>query len=48
MPDAKRLSGLVEPMFDEKPNNTIQLVRFGFVRIDHIEDEFVRFYYSHV
>jgi glutamyl-tRNA synthetase len=47
MPDAKRLSGLVEPMFDEKTNNTIQLVRFGFVRIDHIEDEFVRFYYSH-
>ena len=47
MPDSKRLSGVVEPMIDEKLDNTIQLVRFGFVRIDYIEEDFARFYYSH-
>ena len=49
MPDAKKLSGSVEPMLEnEKTNNTIQLVRFGFARIDHIEDGFARLYYSHI
>ena len=38
---------ILKPMIDEKPDNTIQLVRFGFVRIDHIEEGFARFYYSH-
>jgi len=48
MPTMEILKGLVEDNIqNEKVGNAIQLVRFGFGRIDSIENEFVRIYYSH-
>jgi hypothetical protein len=48
MPDARTISGLCEPMLtEEKPDRMVQLVRFGFGRIDEVKDESVRIYYTH-
>lgn len=48
MPDAMTISGLCEPLLaEEKPDRMVQLVRFGFGRIDEIKDESVRIYYAH-
>ncbi len=48
MPTMEILKGLVEDNIqNEKVGNPLQLVRFGFGRIDSMEKEFVRIYYSH-
>jgi glutamyl-tRNA synthetase len=48
MPNATILSGFGEPMLaSERPNSVVQLVRFGFGRIDEIKDDLVSIYYAH-
>lgn len=48
MPDMKILKGLAEQSLEDEPiNNTVQLVRFGFGRIDSMENEVIRIFYTH-
>ena len=48
MPDASRTMGRVETNIrHEKVGSIIQMVRFGFGRIDSIEDQRVTVYYAH-
>jgi len=48
MPDASRTKGPVETNIrQEKVGSIIQMVRFGFGRIDSINDETVTVYYAH-
>jgi glutamyl-tRNA synthetase len=48
MPDASRATGPVESNIrQEKIGRIIQFVRFGFGRIDAIDDERVTVYYAH-
>ncbi len=48
MPDATIMSGLGESMLaDEKPNRVVQLVRFGFGRIDKTTKDLVNICYAH-
>jgi len=48
MPDATVMSGVGEPgLAGEKPNRMVQLVRFGFGRMDEIGSNLVRIYYAH-
>src|SRR5437899_12742243 len=48
MPDASRTKGPVETNIrQEKAGSIIQMVRFGFGRIDVIDDKSVRVYYAH-
>jgi len=48
MPDATRTKGPVETNIrQEKVGSIIQMVRFGFGRIDSINEEQVTIYYAH-
>ena len=48
MPTAEVLKGVAESnLKTEKKGKVIQLVRFGFGRIDNIKSEILRIYYSH-
>lgn len=48
MPDATTLPGLGEPMLTtEKPDKIVQLVRFGFGRVDKSRDDLVGVCYAH-
>ncbi|MBS7622701.1 glutamate--tRNA ligase [Candidatus Bathyarchaeota archaeon] len=48
MPDGKTISGLAEPMLaDEKPDRVVQLVRFGFGRIEKTSKDHVEICYAH-
>src|SRR5207245_3004454 len=48
MPDASRTKGPVETNIrQEKAGSIIQMVRFGFGRIDSISDQRVSVYYAH-
>src|SRR5438477_6108347 len=48
MPDASRTKGPVETnICQEKVGSIIQMVRFGFGRIDSINEEQVTVYYAH-
>lgn len=48
MPDASRTKGQVETNIrEEKEGSIIQMVRFGFGRIDSMSDEGVTVYYAH-
>jgi hypothetical protein len=48
MPDASRTKGPIETNIrQEKVGSIIQMVRFGFGRIDTIDSERVTVYYAH-
>ncbi|MEM3017736.1 MAG: glutamate--tRNA ligase, partial [Candidatus Bathyarchaeia archaeon] len=48
MPDGTTISGLGEPMLaDEKPDRVVQLVRFGFGRIEETSKDRVNVCYAH-
>jgi glutamyl-tRNA synthetase len=48
MPNAKVIKGLAEPSLkNEKIENTVQLMRFGFGRIDNFDNKLLRIYFSH-
>lgn len=48
MPDASRVRGLVETNIEREPvGNIVQMVRFGFGRIDAKQDNGVVVYYAH-
>jgi len=48
MPDASVLNGLAEPSCRNlKVNDIVQFERFGFVRLDEIDDDKLIFYFAH-
>ena len=48
MPDATTIRGLAEPLVKElKVKDTIQFERFGFVRLDSIENDVFKFWFTH-
>jgi len=48
MPSGAVIEGVGEPAIrSEKVDATVQLVRFGFARVDHFEDERVRLCFAH-
>jgi glutamyl-tRNA synthetase len=48
MPDMRILKGLSEQnLEDETINNIVQLIRFGFGRIDDIKNDVVKIFYTH-
>jgi glutamyl-tRNA synthetase len=48
MPDATTVKGYCEPDCKNlKLGDIVQLERFGFARVDEINDEKIKFYYAH-
>ena len=48
MPDNTRVEGYIESDAKElKVDDMVQLERFGFARVDSVEDDKIRFYYTH-
>ncbi len=48
MPDTKVIKGLAEPdLKKEKINNVVQFERFGFCRLDKIENKKYKFWFTH-
>ena len=48
MPDNTRVNGYIESdALKLKVDDMVQLERFGFARVDNINDDEITFYYTH-